>query len=98
MLEFLKKVGISESLIDEMLNNIPISSLQDINNNEENCLKIILYLENMGVTNIDDLLLYKPDSFKGGISDFVKKFEKYSNKEFIKELNNDFTLIDLLWK
>ncbi len=98
MLEFLNRVNISKETINEMFKNNSLPSLEDIDNNEENCLKIILFLEQLGITNIDDLLIYKPDTFKGSFSEILKRFRKFNSNQIADLINTDYNNIDIIWE
>lgn len=97
MLEFLKKVDISDGVINSMIEMVPVSSLQDIGNNEENCLSILIYMKKIGISNVDDLLIYKPDVFKGSFRNFYLKMQKFENTDIVSMINDDFNNIDLIW-
>ena len=97
MLDFLKKVDISDDVINSMIEMLPVSSLQDIDNNEENCLSILIYMKKLGIFNVDDLLIYKPDVFKGSFRNFYLKMQRYENTNIVNMINDDFNNIDLIW-
>ena len=98
MIDFLKKVNITDETIDQMFEKNLDSLLQDIDNNEENYIKIILFLKKIDIKNINDLLIYKPSIFKGSFTDFIKEFKKYDANKLVDLINSDYNNIDLIWQ
>lgn len=98
MISFLKKYGIQNDTIEKMLENNSNSYLYDLNSNEEECCKIIEYLLSIGITNIDDLLLYECDLFLKNKKQVEIAFSKYNLNEIVELINTDYNEIDLIFK
>ena len=70
------------------------SSIYDLSCNRDDCLKIINFLKQSGIINIDDLLIYEIDVFKLSYENFIKKIKNFNIPLFIKVINEDYTSIE----
>ncbi len=86
MLEFLKNVNISDKTIKEMYQKHDEAMIFDLKENAENCLGIIMFMQKMGITVIDELLLNRPEWFLKTIESFTQKF----SPRLAKEINEDY--------
>ena len=94
-MDFLKNVGVSEYTISEMQRILNEATLYNLKANAENCLAIILYLQKIGVSNIDELLLFRPEWFLNVPEKFIIKFER-RKPQLINQINNgDYLEIEL---
>ena len=89
MVDFLKKANISDEVISKMKEEYSDSTLFDLSCNEDDCLKIINYLKELGINNIDDLLLYEIEVFKLKFNDLVKKLSKFNIPLFVNIINEE---------
>ena len=88
MLDFLKLVDISDSTL-EIINKTYDDAMKfNLSMNDENCLGIIIFMKKVGIKNIDDLLIDKPDWFLKTSEDLIEKI--ISNKELINQINEDY--------
>ena len=94
MIDFLSQVGISQKTINEIKNKNTNSTLFDLSCNEDDCLKIIKYLKELGIKNIDELLIYEIDVFKLPFIELVKKFGNFNIPLFVSFINDDVTAIE----
>lgn len=94
MIDFLSKVGISSKIINEIEIKNTSSTLFDLSCNEDDCLKIIKYLKEIGIKNIDELLIYEIDIFKLPFIELVKKFGKFNIPLFVSFINDDVSAIE----
>lgn len=94
MIDFLHDVNILDEVIEEIIKNNSNSTLYDLSCNEEECIKIINYLKEIGILNIDELLIKEIDVFKLNLEDIVKKFSKFNIPIYVKMINNDYTMIE----
>ena len=74
------------------------SSIYDLSVNKENCLKIINYFIEIGITNLDDLLIYEIDIFKNTFNDLIRKFKNFNIPLFVKIINDDYTAIEDIYE
>lgn len=93
MIDFLRNIDISTETIDKIEKQNNDSILYDLSCNEEDCIKIINYFKNLGINNIDELLIYEIDIFKLSFEDIVKKFSNFNIPAFVKIINDDFVSI-----
>ena len=97
MIDFLKKENISDDVIKKIEENNNQSSLYDLSLNEDNCLKIIKYLKDVGVLNIDLLLINEMDVFLLTFNEFVRKLKKFNISNFVQVINNDYVAIEEIY-
>ena len=96
MIDFLKKVDIKEEVLIEIVKNNNPSSLSSLSINEEECLKIINYMKEMGLTCIDELLINRIDLFLSSFDKFVKKLSKFNIPVLVQLTNTDYATIDII--
>ena len=87
----LKELGINNNTIERIINNNSESIIFTIENNIENIREIINYMKQIGIYNIDELLVYEIDYF---LLDINILKEKINNQEIIDNINNDCTYIE----
>ena len=97
MIDFLKDVNISDDVIKKIEENNNQSSLYDLNLNDDNCIQIIKYLKELGVYNIDLLLINELDIFKLTFNEFVKKIKRFNIPNFVQAINNDYVTIEEIY-
>ena len=94
MIDYLKNVDISDKTIKKMYEIHDESTLLNLETNEENCLGIIIFMRKIGINNIDELLLYKPDWFLKTTKSFINCFS--NNKEkLVSRINNNYLDVTL---
>ena len=96
MIDFLKQVDIKEEVLIEIVKNNNPSSLSSLSINEEECLKIINYMKEMGLTCIDELLINRIDLFLSSFDKFVKKLSKFNIPILVQLTNTDYATIDII--
>ena len=96
MIDFLKQVDIKEAVLIEIVKNNNPSSLSSLSINEEECLKIINYMKEIGFTCIDDLLINRIDLFLSSFDKFVKKLSKFNIPVLVQLTNTDYATIDII--
>lgn len=72
MIDFLKKTNINEDILIEIIKNNNPSALSSLSINEEECVKIINYMKEIGFTCIDELLINRIDLFLSSFDKFIK--------------------------
>lgn len=90
MLDFLQRVNISNETIEEMLETHSNPMIYNLSVNEDNCLKIISFMREIGITVIDELLLYKLDWFLNTFSYFTSFFRDKDVKNEVNKINEDY--------
>lgn len=94
MIKFLEELGISSSVIDKIIEINGDSIIYDFNNSSKNIIEIINYLKDIGVKNIDGLLIEETDLFFKQYEDIKFKIEKFGVKEAVLGINNDLIFIE----
>lgn len=97
MIDFLKTAGISEEVINTMYEMNEDSVLYNLSCIQDDCLKIIEYLKELGIKNIDELLLYELNIFYLEYDEIVKKFSKFNIPVFVNLINNDYVVIENIY-
>ena len=97
MIDSLLKCGISKKTIDKISENHSLE--YNLWCNLDDCKQIIEYLQSIGIMDIDNLLIYKPDIFVETKEDIETLFnKKMSINEFVNLINDNYTNIDLLFE
>ncbi len=96
MIDFLKNVGISDDTLIEMLKNNNETAIFDLSCNEEDAINIINYIKNIGINNIDELLVYRMDIFFLTFEQLVKRLSKFNIPVLVNLINEDYTNIDII--
>ena len=96
MIDFLKKINIKEDVLIEIIKNNNPSSLSSLSVNEDECLKIINYMKEIGLTCIDDLLINRIDVFLSSFDKFIKKLSKFNIPVLVQLVNTDYATIDII--
>ena len=97
MIDFLNEC-VDINTINEIKNNNNENILSDIECNKEDCLKIINYFKELGITCIDNLLIYELDVFKYPFDEIIKKFGKFNIPMFVSVINDDYAAIENIFK
>lgn len=93
-MDFLRKVGISDDTIKRIIDNNSHQCLFNLECNQEECLRIISFMKNIGIKTVDELLIYLPEIFIQPISTFMKKLARYDILEIIRVVNDEPLLIE----
>ena len=96
MIGFLKELGFSEKTLSDIILNNDDSILYSVSLNEQNIEKIIKYMRNIGIKNIDSILIYHIEIFILTFSDFIKKISKFNIPLLVESINEDYNNISLL--
>lgn len=97
-MEFLKELDISNDTIEKVrvLNGSSIDI--DFNCNSKEIIKIINYFKNIGIENIDGLLVEETDIFLNKFDDMKDKMENYGLSKAVNEINNDLVAVEDIMK
>lgn len=96
MIDFLKKCGISSATLDEILKVNVDANIYNFSCNQDEVVKIIDFLKNIGVKEIDALLIHKIDLFFMTLDDIMLMFNKNDINLVVKKINEDYLYIDNL--
>lgn len=92
-MNYLLDLGIKRKTLDKITEKNGEAISLSIECNEKNITNIIKHLKNIGIKNIDDLLIYEIDFF---LNDFeiIKNRIKINDYEKIYNINTDWTYIE----
>ena len=96
MIDFLKDVSINDNTIIEMMKNNNEASLFDLSCNDEDVIQIINYMRGIGITNIDELLIYRIDIFFLTFEQFIKRLSKFNVPVLVNLSNENYANIDII--
>lgn len=84
----------NQELEDSLRLKYEESILEVFELNKDNVLKVIDYLKDIGVNNIEELILYKLEFFTKDVDVIIKRFNEYNIGEVVDSINEDITNID----
>ena len=94
MIDFLKKYGITDKVIQEIKKLNSNANLYNLNCNQDEAIKIIQCLRDKGVTCVEELLMYKIDLFFMDFDSFKNGYLKQDVENFVKQINDDYLKIN----
>ena len=95
MVNYLIMNGISKNTVDVLKNRT--SEMHSLELNQDECIKIIVYLRFLGITCIDDILLYRPELFLCTKEEVVEMFEQKGIRTIVEEINSNYENVDMLF-
>lgn len=95
MVDHLIMCGISKKTINKLKERE--SEFYCLSLNEEECVKIITFLKFIGITNIEEILLYRLELFLNSKKEVMEMFEKNDIKETVNKINENYENIDILF-
>lgn len=98
MISYLKKIGFNDKEIKYINTNIPSSILALVEKNQDEGLKIINYLSQIGVNNCQGIFMENVDLFTKTFDQVRLLFKNCSNKEIVKDINEDVSAIYELYE
>lgn len=96
MLDFLLELGISNNVLIDIRKNNSEASIYNFSCNKDDVIKIIQFLNGLGINCITQLLIYRLDRFLVSFDSFKKILSDKDMSELIDLLNDDYTAIDEL--
>lgn len=97
MKEKLENLGVSSYVYEELINTDP-ATLSNLELNWDTVSQNIQYLKSLGLTCIDELLLYSSLVFMLNPSDLENKIKRLDKDVFTAEVNEDFFKIEKLYQ
>ena len=62
-MDYLSNYGLTKDDLEDLENNLDVSDYQEFLFKEEKIIPILDYLRDIGLTNIKEIILYKPNLF-----------------------------------
>lgn len=95
-MEYLKIFNLTDEDIKDITNSIDEMDINEISMKEEKVIEILKYFISIGITNIKDIIIYKTYLLYDDIETIKDKFNKYSNINIIKLINEDAVNLELI--
>ena len=92
-MNFLLDLGIKQNTINSIKTKYDEGVIDNFRTEEDNVEEVINYFREIGIVDIDNLLIFDLTIFTKDI-DYVKEcFNKHNLKEVVKSINEDITYI-----
>ncbi len=95
-MDYLIKYNLTNEDIKDITNSINEEDRLEIEMNEERISSILNYFFSIGLTNIKDIIITKPNLFYDDVNSIKMRIEKYSNTNIIELLKEDPLNFDLI--
>lgn len=95
-MEYLAKYNLTTEDIKDINNSIDEDDKLELELNEERVSSIIDYFLSIGLTNIKDIIITKPNLFYDDVNSIKMRIEKYFNTNIIELLKEDPINFDLI--
>ena len=95
-MEYLTKYNLTTEDIKDITNSIDEDDKLELELNEERVSSIIDYFLSIGLTNIKDIIITKPNLFYDDVNSIKMRIEKHSNTNIIELLKEDPINFDLI--
>ena len=95
MIEYIALAGISDELRDKMIDNLGYDSVLNLACNYELVKNNISLFRQLGIEDVDNLLLNKDYVFLKDTREIFNKFTNFNLNEIINLINNDYDAIDV---
>ena len=89
-MEFLKDY-VSDDVIEDIISNNKDIVINDLVYNQDNVIKVLNYLQELGIENINDILVEKIDFFFRDIDLVKEHFNRYDKDVIVKLINEDIS-------
>lgn len=95
-MEYLTKYNLTTEDIKDITSSIDEDDKLELELNEERVSSIIDYFLSIGLTNIKDIIINKPNLFYDDVNSIKERIEKHSNTNIIELLKEDAINFDLI--
>ncbi len=95
-MEYLTKYNLTTEDIRDITSSIDEDDKLELDLNEERVSSIIDYFLSIGITNIKDIIITKPNLFYDDVNSIKERIEKYSNTNILELLKEDPINFDLI--
>ena len=96
IMDYLTKYNLTNEDIKDIINSIDEDDKLELELNEERVSSIIDYFLSIGLTNIKDIIINKPNLFYDDVNSIKERIEKHSNTNIIELLKEDPINFDLI--
>ena len=92
-MKFLLDIGIKETTVDSLIKKYDAGVLDVIITESDNVEEVINYFREIGIVEIDNLLIFDITIFTKDIDLVKETFENQNKEETVKLINKDITYI-----
>ena len=96
MIEDIKKLGISDELYDEIINNLGYDLVLNMACNYTTIGENLNYLNNIGIDDLKDILLYKTHILFLEPIELRERFNNKNVRELVELINMDYANIEMI--
>lgn len=96
IVDYLTKYNLTNEDVKDIIDSITYDDQLELELNEERVSSIIDYFLSIGLTNIKDIIITKPNLFYDDILSIKERIEKYSNTNIIELIKEDPLNFDLI--
>ena len=96
MIDFLRKCGFRNSVINEIKSNNSDANVYNLSCNQYEVLRIVEFLKSLGVKNIGVLLSYKINLFFMTLEEVMRLFDREDVNLVVDRINTNYMYIDTL--
>jgi hypothetical protein len=94
MIQDIELIGVEKDLIEKLMNNLEYDEVLCLACNHENVKKIIDFFKNIGIKNIDELLLNRYYIFLKDSDSIVSAFNNIDLVNTVLKINDSYDYID----
>lgn len=95
-MHYLSKYNLNNEDIDYLEKNLNTSDYQEFLLKEEKIKTILNYFQEIGITNIKEIIFYKPNIFYDSLKSIKEAFEENKIENLIDLINEDANNLDLI--
>ena len=94
MIQDIELIGVGKNLIEKLMKNLEYDEVLCLACNHENVKKIIDFFKNIGIRNIDELLLNRYYIFLKDSDSIINKFDNIDLVNIVLKINDSYEYID----
>ena len=95
-MNFLRRVDITDDVIDTIINSNDESIIQNLIYDEINVGNVIEFFQSINIEVINELLISRPEIFTIDCDKLKKEFNKYNIEVLVNLINEDLNAINFL--
>lgn len=93
-MKFLLEEGFSTELIDKLEKKFDPATIELLEIESDNVIEVINYLREIGIKNIETIILTYVELFTRDIDDVKKEFNKHNIPDVVAKINEDIFYIE----
>lgn len=95
-MEYLKQFNLTDNDIDDICNTLDDMDINELVMHEDRIIDILNYFVRVGVNNLKEVILARPDLFYENVEYIKNVIENYGTDQAVTLLNGDIANIDLI--